>query len=277
MQQSLEFLEEKARVLRGHILTMIYKAQSGHPGGSLSIADFVAALYFDELNVDPQNPHWPERDRVVLSKGHCCPAIYGALAMRGFFPMEALDTLRKLGSPLQGHPDMKKLPGMDMSSGSLGQGLSAAAGMAWGLKNQNLSGRVFCIVGDGETQEGQIWEAAMSAAHYKLDNLVAFVDANKLQVDGFVEDVMNVQPLMDKFTAFGWDAIWIEDGNDMGQIMQALDDVRGRKGRPVVLVANTVKGKGVSFMENVALWHGAPPNDDQYAQAMRELAGEGKA
>ncbi|MGI6004464.1 MAG: transketolase [Christensenellales bacterium] len=275
MNQTVEFLEDKAGTLRREIIKMIYTAQSGHPGGSLSMAEVAAALYFDELNIDPENPYDNGRDRVVLSKGHCCPAIYAALAMRGYYPMETLCTLRQFGSPLQGHPDMKKLPGMDMTSGSLGQGLSAACGMAYGLRDQGIDARVFCIMGDGELQEGQIWEAAMSAAKYKLNNLIGIVDANRLQVDGFVKDVMPVAPIEEKFKSFGWDVVSVRDGNHMKSVMDALDLVRGMKREgPVCIVSHTVKGKGVSFMENVAAWHGAAPDDRQYETAMQELGGE---
>lgn len=245
-------------------------AKSGHPGGSLSVTDILTYLYFQEMKTDPQNPAWQERDRLVLSKGHTAPALYAVLAQKGFFPVEELKTLRKIGSRLQGHPDMKKIPGVDMSSGSLGQGISAACGMA---KAANLTGgewRVYTVLGDGEIQEGQVWEAAMFASHYQLDNLCVLVDNNGLQIDGNIKDVMSPYPIDEKFKAFGFHVINI-DGHDFDQIEAALNEARSVKGQPTAIIAKTVKGKGVSFMENQASWHGTAPNDEQYQQAMEEL------
>lgn len=245
-------------------------AKSGHPGGSLSAADIMTYLYFSEMNIDPNNPEKPDRDRFVLSKGHCAPALYAALAHRGFFPVEELKTLRKIGSRLQGHPDMKKIPGVDMSSGSLGQGISAACGMAKAAKLTGADYRVYAMLGDGEIQEGQVWEAAMFAAHYQLDNLCVLVDNNGLQIDGNIKDVMSPYPIDQKFEAFGFHVINI-DGHDFDQIEAAYQEVRTVKGKPTAIVAKTVKGKGVSFMENQASWHGTAPNDEQYETAMKEL------
>lgn len=268
--KKISYLETKARELRETILTMIYEAKSGHPGGSLSMADVVTALYFDEARLDPANPGWPERDRIVLSKGHCCPVIYGALAMKKYFDFDEIRKLRKIGSMLQGHPDMKKTPGIDITSGSLGQGLSVAVGMAIGAKEDKLSSRVYVILGDGETQEGQVWEAAMAAVKYKLDNIVAIVDCNNLQVDGCCSDIMPVEPLDEKWASFGWEIIKI-DGHDMGQILDGFEQAKQVKGRPVCILAQTVKGKGVSYMENVCDWHGKAPNKEEYASALDEL------
>lgn len=263
-------LKDKANAIRRHIIAMLGEAGSGHPGGSLSCADIVAALYFWEMNVKPEDPHWPDRDRFVMSKGHAAPALYAALALRGFFPEEELKTLRKLGSRLQGHPDMKVTPGVDASTGSLGQGLSIANGMAIAGKLDGRSYRVYVILGDGEVEEGQIWEAAMTAYHRKLDNLVAFLDYNRLQIDGDVKDVKSLGDLPAKWRAFGWHVIEI-DGHDMEAILRALDEARATKGRPTIIIAHTIKGKGVSFMENEAGWHGTAPNKDQVAQALSEL------
>lgn len=265
-------LTEQAKVVRKHLLTMIHKAGAGHPGGSLSAADIVTALYFNEMDIRPDEPDWRERDRFILSKGHCCPVVYTALAMRGFFPMEELYTLRELGSRLQGHPDMRKVPGLDMTTGSLGQGLSAGVGMAVSAKRDNLPSRVFVVLGDGETQEGQIWEAAMTAARYKLDNLVAIVDRNRIQNDDFVANLMPVDPMEDKWRAFNWEVFTV-DGHDMAMIVDTFSNVRDckGKGKPVVIVANTVKGKGVSFMENDPAWHGAAPTAEQLVQACAEI------
>jgi transketolase len=274
MNEKIDYLKGKASELRCHILKMIYTAQSGHPGGSLSAADFVTALYFDRLDVDPKDPLKADRDRVILSKGHTCPVIYGVLAMRGFFPIETLNTLRKMGSILQGHPDMKKVPGLDMTTGSLGQGLSAGAGMAFGLKKSGYQSRVYVILGDGELQEGQIWEAAMTAAKYKLDNLVAFVDFNNLQVDGTCCEVMPIEPIDKKWEAFGWKVINI-DGNSMEEILEALDEAERTKEKPVCIIGKTIKGKGVSYMEDVCAWHGQAPDKDQYEAAIEELRKEG--
>ena len=268
--KDISFLKEKAKEIRKSIVSMITEAKSGHPGGSLSATDILTALYFSEMNIDPANPKMEGRDRFVLSKGHAAPAIYATLAERGYFSKDELLTLRKFGSRLQGHPDMKKLPGVEMSTGSLGQGLSAANGMAISAKIYNNDYRVYAILGDGELQEGQIWEAVMTAAHYKLDNLVAIVDYNNLQIDGKVSDVMDVSPVADKFKAFNWHVIEI-DGHNYDEIIKAFAEARTVKGKPTVIVANTVKGKGVSFMENNAGFHGAAPNDEEYKKAMEEL------
>lgn len=270
---SIEELKQKAIELRKAALTMIYGAQSGHPGGSLSAADFVAALYFKEMNIDPKNPNWEDRDRFVLSKGHVCPIQYSALALLGFVPYETIHTLRQYGSPFQGHPDMKKCPGIDISTGSLGQGLSCAVGMALGGKRDEKDYRVFAVVGDGECQEGQIWEAAQSAVKYQLDNLVVFVDDNGLQIDGTTEEVMPNQDLEKKFEAFGFETKRI-NGHSMEEIVETLDNIREAKnGKPKCIVCNTVKGKGVSFMEDVCGWHGVAPNKEEYELAMAEVAG----
>ena len=245
-------------------------AKSGHPGGSLSVTDILTYLYFQEMKTDPQNPAWQERDRLVLSKGHTAPALYAVLAQKGFFPVEELKTLRKIGSRLQGHPDMKKIPGVDMSSGSLGQGISAACGMAKAAMLTGGEWRVYTVLGDGEIQEGQVWEAAMFASHYQLDNLCVLVDNNGLQIDGNIKDVMSPYPIDEKFKAFGFHVINI-DGHDFDQIEAALNEARSVKGQPTAIIAKTVKGKGVSFMENQASWHGTAPNDEQYQQAMEEL------
>jgi transketolase len=268
----LQFLQDKARELRIEAIKMIHTAKSGHPGGSLSIADIMVVLYFDEMRVDAKNPEWEDRDRFILSKGHVCPIWYAVLAEKGFFPTEDLATLRKLGSKLQGHPDMKKVPGLDMTTGSLGNGLGIGVGMAKAAKIDKKDYRVYVAVGDGEVQEGAIWEAAMSAAHYKLDNLTVIVDKNNLQVDGFVSDIMAIDPLDDKFKAFGFEVLKI-DGHDIEQISEAFAKARQTKGKPTCIIANTIKGKGVSFMENVCSWHGVAPNDEQYEIAMRELGG----
>ncbi|YCI78801.1 transketolase [Bacillus sp. R1-10] len=272
MKLSVEELKQKAIELRQTALTMVYEAQSGHPGGSLSAADIVTTLYFGEMNIDPQNPKWEDRDRFVLSKGHVCPIQYSALALRGFVPYETIHTLRQYGSPFQGHPDMKKCPGIDISTGSLGQGLSCAVGMALAGKRDEKDYRVFAMVGDGEAQEGQIWEAAQSAAKYQLDNLVVFVDDNGLQIDGTTEEVMPNHDLEAKFAAFGFETKRI-DGHSMEEIVATLDEIRGSKnGRPKAIIANTVKGRGVSFMEDVVDWHGVAPNKEQYEQAIAEVA-----
>ncbi|MDC7242021.1 MAG: transketolase [Spirochaetales bacterium] len=269
--EKVAYLKEKAKELRKTALTMIHTAQSGHPGGSLSAADFMAALYFDELNIRPEEPKWPERDRFVLSKGHVCPILYSSLALREYFPYETIYTLRKQGSILQGHPDMKVCPGVDISTGSLGQGLSTAVGMALAGKRDRKDYRVFCVVGDGECQEGQIWEAVMSAVKYQLDNLTIFVDNNNLQNDNSCDVVMPTGDLKAKFEAFGCNSRRI-NGHKMEEIVEALDDLRDMNdGRPKVIVGNTVKGKGVSFMENVVMWHGVAPDKEQFAQAMSEV------
>ena len=269
--QKIAFLKEKAKEVRKEVLTMIYQAQSGHPGGSLSAADIVTALYFDELNLRPEEPKWPERDRFVLSKGHVCPVLYTCLALRGFFDKSELSRLRKEGSILQGHPDMKRCPGIDISTGSLGQGFAVAAGMALAGKRDRKDYRVFALLGDGECAEGEIWETTAAAVKYELDNLIFFVDNNGLQNDNTCDVVLPTGDLAKKFEAFGCESFRI-DGHDMGQILDVLETVRTRKnGKPKCIVAKTVKGKGVSFMENVVMWHGMAPNAEQYAQAMREL------
>ena len=265
--------EEYAAAMRREIIRMLAAAGSGHPGGSLSATDIMAVLFNEELRIDPKNPRDPDRDRFVLSKGHAAPALYAALALKGYLPVEQLTDLRKLGSPLQGHPDDNKLPGVDVSTGSLGQGLSLACGMAIAGKLDKKDYRVFAVCGDGEQQEGQIWEAAMLAAHYKLDNLTAFLDHNHLQIDGDIEKVLSPEPLADKWRAFGWHVVEI-DGHDLDAIRAAFAQAKEIKGRPTMIVAETVKGKGVSFMENQASWHGSAPNAEQAAQALHEL-GEG--
>lgn len=271
MKEKIQNLEERAKAIRRHIITMLGEAGSGHPGGSLSAADIISVLYFDTMKLDPEQPNWPDRDRFVLSKGHAAPVLYAALAERGYFPVEELKTLRKLGSRLQGHPDMKKLPGVEMSTGSLGQGLSAAIGMALGLRLNGGQQRVYALLGDGEVQEGQIWEAAMAASHFKLDNLTVFLDYNNLQIDGPVDVVMNVAPLPEKWRAFNWHVIEI-DGHDIGQILQAIAEAQATKGKPTMIIAKTIKGKGVSFMENQVGWHGNAPKPEQVEQALAELA-----
>ena len=259
-----------ANKVRKHALTAVYNAASGHPGGSLSIADVLTLLYFEVMNVDPENPRMEGRDRFVLSKGHTAPGLYSAMANRGYFPVEELETLRKLGSKLQGHPNMNDVPGIDMSSGSLGQGLSAADGMALAAKLDGKDYRVYCLCGDGELQEGQIWEAAMFAGAKGLDNLCVIVDNNNLQIDGPIDQVCSPYPIDKKFEAFNFHVINI-DGNDFDQIEKAFEEARATKGKPTCIVAKTVKGKGVSFMENNVSWHGTAPNDEQYATAMADL------
>ena len=269
-------LKKMANEVRKGIVTAVHSAKSGHPGGSLSAADILTYLYFEEMNIDPKDPKKADRDRFVLSKGHIAPALYSTLAHRGYFPVEDLTTLRHVGSYLQGHPDMKHIPGVDMSSGSLGQGSSAAVGMALAGKLDNASYRVYCVLGDGEVQEGQVWEAAMFAGARKLDNLVFVVDNNGLQIDGDIEDVCSPYPLPDKFKAFNFQVIEI-DAHDFEQIDAAFREARETKGMPTAIIAKSVKGKGVSFMENQASWHGSAPNDEQYAQAMEELEKAGAA
>ncbi len=263
-------LKSKAKEIRKDIITEVFNAKSGHPGGSLSIADIMTVLYFDELNIDEKNPRWEDRDRLVLSKGHCAPALYAALAERGYFEKEKLVSLRKLDSNLQGHPNMNDVPGVDMSTGSLGQGLSAANGMAISAKLDNKNYRVYCILGDGEIQEGQVWEAAMSSNKFKLDNLCIIVDNNNLQIDGTTEEVMDLKPIDEKFKSFGFNVIII-DGHNYDEIKSAFKQARETKGKPTCIIAKTVKGKGVSFMENQAGWHGKAPNEEQYNQAMSEF------
>ncbi|MBR7087758.1 MAG: transketolase [Mogibacterium sp.] len=270
---SMKDLKNKATEMRMKVVDMIYKAQSGHPGGSLSAAEFVTACYFKYMNVDPKNPKWEDRDRMVLSKGHVCPIQYACLATLGYFPEEVLDTLRKEGSPLQGHPSMIKCPGIDISTGSLGQGMACAAGMALGGKMNKKDYKVFCVLGDGEAQEGIIWEAANTSNKYKLDNFIVFVDVNNLQLDGTCDEVMPNGDLGEKFKSFGWDVCYV-DGNSMEEVCGALDwcySEEAQNGNPKAIIGKTVKGKGVSFMENQVGWHGVAPNDEQYAQAMEEL------
>ena len=265
-------LNEITNVIRKDIVSMICKSKSGHPGGSLSAVEILTALYFDQMNIDPTNPKMEDRDRFVLSKGHAAPALYATLAQRGYFAKEELNNLRQLGSMLQGHPDMKKVPGVEMSTGSLGQGFSVACGMAMAAKLDNAPWNVYALLGDGEVQEGIIWEAAMSAAHYKLDNMIAFLDYNGLQIDGEVESVMNINPIEDKFKTFGWNVITI-DGHDFDQIFAALDMAKDTVDKPTMIIAKTIKGKGVSFMENQASWHGSAPSEEQLQQALSELGG----
>ncbi|MBQ9647014.1 MAG: transketolase [Oscillospiraceae bacterium] len=256
--------------IREGVLTGTHAAKAGHPGGSLSAADLLAYLYFKELRVDPKNPEWEDRDRFVLSKGHAAPALYAALALRGFFPEDELTTLRRIGSRLQGHPNMNLIPGVDMSTGSLGQGVSAAAGMALAAKRQGKDLRVYALLGDGETQEGEVWEALMFVRHYKLDNLCVIIDNNGLQIDGKISDVMDPNPIPDKLRAFGF-AVTEIDGHDFEQIEAAFARAKATKGVPFAIVMKTVKGKGVSYMENQAGWHGKAPNDEEYEAAMKEL------
>lgn len=270
MGKSIRELKEIVVNVRRGIIDAVYSAQSGHPGGALSCADILTDLYFNEMNIDPSNPKMEDRDRFILSKGHASPAIYSVLANRGFFPVEDLRTFRKTDSYLQGHPDLNKVPGVDMTSGSLGQGLSVANGMALAGKLDNKNYYVYVVMGDGEIAEGQIWEAAMSSAHYKLNNVIAFVDFNGLQIDGNVTDVMNVTPIKEKFDAFGWNTLEI-DGHNFNEIQNAIACAKECKDKPTVIVAHTVKGKGVSFMENDYGWHGKAPNDEEYTKAMEEL------
>ncbi|MEW6025766.1 MAG: transketolase [Planctomycetota bacterium] len=263
-------LQSRAKVIRQHIIRMIGKAGSGHPGGSLSAVEILVALYFHKLRINHKEPKWPDRDRFLMSKGHAAPVWYAALAEVGFFQVKELDSLRKMGSTLQGHPDMKRTPGVEMSSGSLGQGLSISNGIAMAGKLDNKPWRVYALLGDGECQEGQVWEAAMSAAHYKLDNLCALLDFNGLQIDGPIEKVMSPLPLADKWAAFGWNVITV-DGHNIEEIIAALDKAETIKGKPTMIVCKTVKGKGVSFMENRHEWHGKAPNPQQVEAALREL------
>ena len=269
-------LQKVANEVRKGIITSVHAAKAGHPGGSLSAADIFTYLYFEEMNVDPKDPEKADRDRFVLSKGHTAPGLYSALAQKGYFPVEDLETLRHLGSYLQGHPDMKPIPGVDMSSGSLGQGISAAVGMAIAGKMDNADYRVYTLLGDGEIQEGQVWEASMMAGFRKLDNLVVIVDNNNLQIDGAIDEVCSPYPIDKKFEAFNFHVINI-DGNDFDQIDAAFKEAKATKGMPTAIIAHTVKGKGVSFMENQVGWHGTAPNDEQYAVAMEELEKAGEA
>ena len=270
--KDIKELQNYANKIRQGIIKEVYMAASGHPGGSLSIAEILAVLYFNQMNIDEKNPQAKERDRLVLSKGHTSPALYSVLALRGFFDLEELKTFRNINSILQGHPDMKNIPGVDASTGSLGQGLSIANGMALASKMDSEGVRVYCICGDGEIEEGQIWEAAMTSSHYKLDNLCVIVDNNNLQIDGEVSQVMNIYPIDEKFKSFGFEVINI-DGHNIEEIIQAFEQAKKVKGKPTAIIANTIKGKGVSFMENKAEWHGKAPNEEQYRQAMLELGG----
>ena len=269
-------LAKVANEVRKGVVTAVHAAKSGHSGGSLGAADIMTYLYFAEMDVDPADPRRADRDRFVLSKGHCAPALYAVLAERGFFGKEELETLRHIGSRLQGHPNMNDTPGVDMSTGSLGQGISAAVGMALAAKHWGDSYRVYTLLGDGECEEGQVWEAAMFAGNHALDNLVAVVDHNGLQIDGTIDEVNSAMPLADKFRAFKWHVIELADGNDMEQITAAFAEAREVSGAPVAIIAETVKGKGVSFMENQVGWHGKAPNDEQFEQAMAELTAAGE-
>lgn len=262
-------LELTAKELRRDVVDMVYRAQSGHIGPAFSIADIVTALYFHVMRVDPQNPDWPDRDRLILSKGHACPILYAALAKRGFFPRDWLWTFRRLGTYLQGHPDMKKTPGVEMTSGSLGHGLSAGIGMALAAKIEGRNYKVYVILGDGEIQEGIVWEAAMAAPHLGLDNLIAIVDYNHFQSGGSTDDIMPLEPLKEKWVSFGWNCLEV-DGHNMAEIVDRLE-MAGETSKPTVIIAHTIKGKGVSFMEHDNLWHMTAPNKEQYEQAMREL------
>lgn len=270
MVVDIEFLKEKARQIRIEIVKMLANAGSGHTGGSLSAADIVTVLYFYKMKHDPKNPNWAERDRFILSKGHAAPVLYAALALSGYFDKSLLNSLRKLGSPLQGHPCCKDLPGVEVSTGSLGQGLSVACGMALGLRLSGINSRVYCLLGDGEIQEGQVWEAAMTASHYKIDNLCAILDHNNLQIDGSCTDVMNIKPIEDKFIAFGWNVFTI-DGHNIKEIVEALDTAQKVKGKPTMIVANTIKGKGVSIFEGKVQYHGVAPTKEELEIALKEL------
>lgn len=273
MKKSYEELGQIAKILRKDIVKMLTESKSGHPGGSLSAVEIMTTLYFNEMNVDVKNTQWEDRDRFVLSKGHAAPVLYAALAEKGFFAKEELMKLRKIGAILQGHPNMNYIPGVDMSTGSLGQGISAAVGMALAGKLDEKSYRVFTLLGDGELGEGQVWEAAMCASHYKLNNLTAFVDFNGLQIDGDITKVMNSLPIDEKFAAFGWNVL-VVDGHDFEAIQNALDTAKATTDKPTVIICKTVKGKGVSFMENEAGWHGAAPSMEQCEQAIAEIGGD---
>jgi transketolase len=266
-------LSGAAMELRRMVIDMIFRAQSGHPGGSLSAADIVTALFFHQMQLDPKNPHWPERDRFILSKGHAAPILYAALAKRGFFPVEDLNHLRQLDSHLQGHPDRLKTPGVEMTSGALGHGPCIGTGLALAARLDGASYRTYVMVGDGEMQAGVAWEGVMAAAKFKLDNLTAIMDYNDVQLDGFVHDIMPLEPVLEKWRSFGWHVLEL-DGHNMRQILEALDEVKNIHGKPTVLVAHTTKGKGVSFMENRNTWHGRAPTPEQYEQAMAELGGK---
>jgi len=267
--EQIKKLESTAREVRRLIIKMLAKAESGHPGGSLSAADIMTCLYFEVLRHDPKKPQWPDRDRFHLSKGHCCPVWYAVLAKNGYFPIEKLWTLRQLGSMLQGHPD-RRTPGVDVASGSLGQGLSVALGMALAGKMDKKDYRVYCLLGDGEIQEGNIWEAAMAASHFKCDNLCAILDYNRYQIDGRVDDIMNLEPIQAKWQAFGWYTIEI-DGHNIAQILSAFEEAKTIKEKPSIIIAHTIKGKGVSFMENVVDFHGRPPTKEEETRALEEL------
>ncbi len=271
-----EELRRIANEVRKGVVRGVHAAKAGHPGGSLSAADILTYLYFEDMNVDPQNPKDPNRDRLVMSKGHAAPLLYAVLANRGFFPVEELETLRHVGSRLQGHPNMNDTPGVDMSTGSLGQGVSAAVGMALAAKHWDMPYRTYAILGDGEIEEGQVWEAAMFAGNKGLDNLCLVVDHNGLQIDGSIEEVNSAMPIADKFRAFKFHVIELADGNDMAQVREAFEAARKVTGQPVCIVAETLKGKGVSYMENQVGWHGKAPNDEQFEQAMAELEAAGK-
>jgi transketolase len=270
-EKKIEQLNAVAKRIRRHIVKMLCESGSGHPGGSLSAVEILVSVYFHKLNHDPKNPQWPQRDRFLLSKGHAAPVWYATLAEAGYFPVETLLSLRKLGSMLQGHPDMRKTPGVEMSSGSLGQGLSIANGMALAAKIDGGKQRVYILLGDGEVDEGQVWEAAMSAAHFKIDNICAILDNNGLQIDGTNQEIMSTAPLREKWAAFGWNVI-PADGHDIGQLIAALDTAETVKGKPTLILAKTVKGKGVSFMENKLEWHGSAPSKQQCEAALKELA-----
>ena len=274
--EEIQELSLKANAVRRHIIEMVYAAGSGHPGGSLSATDIIVTLYFKLMNYDPDNPEWEDRDRFVLSKGHAAPALYATLAELGVFPVDELLTLRKVGSRLQGHPDMRKLPGIEASTGSLGQGLSIANGMALAAKLDRRLYNVFVMLGDGEIEEGQVWEAAMFASHYKLDNLIAFLDRNRLQIDGETEQVMSIEPIADKWKSFGWEVREI-NGHDFKEIIEAVEWAKQVRGKPAMIIAHTVKGKGVSFMEGSVHFHGKPPNDEEYKIAIQDLENERKA
>jgi transketolase len=273
-KKDIPFLKKQAKLVRVEILKMLTLAGSGHTGGSLSAADIVTALYFSKMRHKPDDPGWKERDRFILSKGHAAPLLYAVLAMAGYFDKTALKTLRKLGSPLQGHPCSRVLPGVEISTGSLGQGLSVSNGIAIGLKMDNLSSRVYCLLGDGETQEGQVWEAAMTAAHYKLDNLCAIIDLNGLQIDGPVSQVKAIEPVASKWSAFGWNVIDI-DGHNIKEILEALDEAETVKGKPSVILAHTIKGKGVSFFEGKVEYHGIAPTPEELEEALKEMEAHG--
>lgn len=274
MDNKVQYLEAKARELRTTILTMIHEAGSGHPGGSLSAADYVTLLYYDEMNIDPEEPMKEDRDRFILSKGHSCPVLYSILARKGYFDYDHIHTLRKFGTILQGHPDMNKVPGVDMTTGSLGQGLSVGVGMAIGLKRAGMDSRVFVALGDGEINEGQVWEAAETAAKYELDNLIAIVDYNGIQNDSFTSEIMPMGDIPAKWASFGWEVVTC-NGHDMKDLLMTFDHIKEfrRMKRPVCIVANTVKGKGVSFMEHVPMWHGVAPNKEEFGKALAEVNG----